>query len=92
MSKALSARIEGGLENMDVTTATARLHHAKLLGALEAAGKQQGLDEAATTRAKEKEKEKPNIVVVVLESTTGTLVTASNTAGVSPWAKQLASR
>ncbi|CAM9589931.1 unnamed protein product, partial [Hapterophycus canaliculatus] len=39
-----------------------------------------------------REQEKPNVVVVVLESTTGTLVKASDAAGVSPWAKELASR
>ncbi|CAM9976431.1 unnamed protein product, partial [Ectocarpus fasciculatus] len=35
---------------------------------------------------------RPNVVVVVLESTTGTMVTGSNSEGVSPWAKELASR
>ncbi|CAM9705603.1 unnamed protein product [Scytosiphon promiscuus] len=35
---------------------------------------------------------RPNVVIVVLESTSGTLVEASDAAGVSPWAKELASR
>lgn len=35
---------------------------------------------------------RPNVVVIVLESTTGTMVTGSNHEGVSPWAKELASR
>lgn len=35
---------------------------------------------------------RPNVVIVVLESTTGTLVTPSNHAGVSPWATELANR
>lgn len=35
---------------------------------------------------------RPNVVIVVLESTTGTLVTPSNHAGVSPWASELAKR
>ncbi|CAM9706070.1 unnamed protein product, partial [Ectocarpus sp. 12 AP-2014] len=35
---------------------------------------------------------RPNVMVVVLESTTGTMVTGSNNEGVSPWAKELASR
>lgn len=35
---------------------------------------------------------KPNVVIVVLESTSGTLVTPSDSAGVSPWARELAQR
>ena len=35
---------------------------------------------------------RPNVVIVVLESTTGSLVTPSNDAGVSPWAAKLAQR
>lgn len=34
----------------------------------------------------------PNVLVVVLESTSGTFVTPTDSAGVSPWAKQMASR
>lgn len=39
-----------------------------------------------------REEGRPNVVIVVLESTSGTLVEASDAAGVSPWAKELASR
>lgn len=79
---------------MNLARAAARLYHAELLEVVEAADKRKqehggGEVEAAGPEGLGK---KPNIVVVVLESTTGTLVTTSNAAGVSPWAKELAAR
>lgn len=35
---------------------------------------------------------RPNVVIMVLESTSGVFVTPSNYAGVSPWAKKLTQR
>ncbi|CAM9746443.1 unnamed protein product [Ectocarpus sp. 6 AP-2014] len=74
---AVSPRIVGGID-VDAN---------KPEGAPTSAGNR---GDAASARGETSKR--PNVVVVVLESTTGTMVTGSNNEGVSPWAKELASR
>lgn len=87
VSAALSPKVLGGVD-INLSGTVARGHHAMLFDAVEAARKRNG---AVSTPLKGAAK-RPNIVVVVLESTTGTLATASNSHGVSPWLKELAAR
>eukprot|EP00903_Cladosiphon_okamuranus_P013725 g12778.t1 len=86
VSAALSPRVLGGVE-ITMAGPQALEHHAKLFDAVQAARKRSGAISPPPRAA-----HKPNVVVVVLESTTGTLATASNSHGVSPWLKELSTR
>lgn len=90
VSAALSPRLVGGVD-INLAGELARAQHAKLFGAMEAAKKRTGAGAVAVTTPLPAAK-RPNVVVVVLESTTGTLATASNSHGVSPWLKELSGR
>lgn len=89
MSAALSPRVLGGVD-INEAGELARAQHAKLFGAVEAARKRSGGVSVSTPQLRAGSK--PNVVIVVLESTTGTLAAASNSHGVSPWLKELAAR
>ena len=90
MSAALSPRVLGGVD-VNLAGELARSQHAKLFDAVtvEAAKRHHGAVDVSSRLHAAK---KPNVVVVVLESTTGTLATASNSHGVSPWLKELSAR
>lgn len=90
VSAALSPRLVGGVD-INLAGELARAQHAKLFGAMEAAKKRTGAGAVAVSTPLPAAK-RPNVVVVVLESTTGTLATASNSHGVSPWLKELSGR
>lgn len=96
---AMSSRIVGGIEaegggdNTDVLAARAR-SRAKGLENARAGGGGGGGSGGGGGGAGDGggQTSSPNVLVVVLESTSGTFVTPTNAAGVSPWAKELASR
>eukprot|EP00752_Nemacystus_decipiens_P018448 g16538.t2 len=92
VSAALSPRIAGGVD-INLAGAVARAQHAKLFDVMQAAKRQNDAAAAAVGGGADGgAAKKPNVVVVVLESTTGTLATASNSHGVSPWMKKLSDR
>lgn len=74
----------GGVE-INEAGAAAMINHPELVRAVDEARKH---NQGVTVKGAKRR----NVLVVVLESTTGTLVTPSNPALVSPWMKALSSR